>query len=77
MRHYVYLKKQKNLLKSIKLYGSIKALLDLENIKINGKKPSYNTMMYLLRASHEYENKNFIIKRCDVIKSKRKKVIQK
>ena len=74
MRHYVILKKRTKTIKTMRIYGSIKALLENENILIDGVKPNYNRMMYLLKPGHKYEDKNIIIKRCEVIS---KKVINK
>jgi hypothetical protein len=70
-RNYVFvLKKRGNDI--IKLYGSVKALMDSEKIEINGHPVGYNRMMYLLGKDHYYTDKKQTIKRCDVISSKNK-----
>lgn len=71
MRHYIFIKKPTKL-ENIKIYGSIKALLENEDIRNNGHPISYNRMMYLLINGHSLNTKKFIIKRCDVITIKNK-----
>ena len=71
MRHYIFIRKDKKLMDSIKLYGSITSLLAHEKISIGGSVLTYSQMMYRLREKHEYENETILIKRCDVIASKR------
>jgi hypothetical protein len=75
MRHYIFIKKDKELMESIKLYGSITSLLAHEQISIGGSILTYSQLMYRLRDTHEYENEIILIKRCNVIASK--KVIKK
>lgn len=74
MRHYIFINKSKKPMNSVKIYGSVKALLENEKIIINGSEPNYNRMVYLLKPGHQYEDKKILIKRCEVIS---KKVINK
>ena len=70
MRHYIFLKKGGKKMPNIKIYGSAKALLDNEKIEINGHTPNYDRMMYLLGGNHQFEDKKYLIKRCEVIRKK-------
>ena len=73
-RHFVFINKG-NYFNEIKLYGSIKAVMQNETIIVDQKEVDYNRLVYLLRENHELETKNFILKRCDVVSTK--KVIKK
>lgn len=56
----------------LRLYGSVKAMIDNENVIINGVKVEYPRLMYILRTNEfSFHDENIYIKKRPVIKTKR------
>ena len=69
MKHYIFIDKILPL-NDVKIYGSVKALVENEPMIIGSKKQNYNTIMYKLSKNKTFENKNYFIKRVEVIRQK-------
>jgi len=74
-KKYVFIDKQKlktDPLNAVKLFGNIRALAK-EEVVLNGKKSTYNSLFNALGTEKYLDNENYHIKRCETIKSKMKK----
>ena len=74
-KNYVLIDKEKLITEpfnAIKLFGSITAL-SKENLVLNGLEMNDTHLYRKLGKKKFYENEDYIIKRCDLIRSEQKK----
>jgi hypothetical protein len=73
-KHWVFIEKRKMSedINATKIFGSIKEMLS-QNIKINDKILNYGELRYRLVDTRYFQNDDYLIKECEVLRSKRKK----